>query len=129
VVEDVFITLGEAMLRALGEKRGIQRFGEAVVPMDEALVLVAVDLSGRPYFATNLKFSQKKVEDLETEMVTHVLRTFSSSARFTLHVLILQEGEDHHKIEAVFKALGIALSRAWSLCGGEVPSTKGKIDG
>jgi len=129
IAEDVFITLGEAILKALGEKRGICRFGEAIVPMDEVLVLTAVDLSGRPYFSSNLKFSQKKVEDLETEMVPHLLRTFSSSARFTLHVLVMQDGEDHHKAEAVFKSLGIALSRAWNLCGRGIPSTKGKIDG
>jgi imidazoleglycerol-phosphate dehydratase len=129
IAEDVFITLGEAVLKALGEKRGICRFGEAIVPMDEVLVLTAVDLSGRPYFSSNLKFSQKKVEDLETEMVPHLLRTFSSSARFTLHVLVMQDGEDHHKAEAVFKSLGIALSRAWNLCGRGIPSTKGKIDG
>jgi imidazoleglycerol-phosphate dehydratase len=129
VAEDVFITLGEAMLKALGEKRDISRFGEAAVPMDETLVLVALDLSGRPYFGSNLKFSQKKVEDLETEMIPHLLRTLSSSGRLTLHVWVIQEGEDHHKIEATFKALGIALSRAWSVRGGGIPSTKGTLNG
>jgi imidazoleglycerol-phosphate dehydratase len=129
VAEDVFITLGEAMLRALGEKKNISRFGEAVVPMDEALVLVALDLSGRPYFGSNLRFSQKKVEDLETEMIPHLLRTLSSSGRLTLHVWVIQEGEDHHKVEAAFKALGRALSQAWSVRRGGIPSTKGTLDG
>ncbi len=129
VAEDVFITFGEAMLKALGEKSDISRFGEAVVPMDEVLILVALDLSGRPHFASNLKFSQKKVEDLETGMIPHLLRTLSSSGRLTLHVWVMQEGEDHHKVEAAFKALGIALSRAWSLRGGGIPSTKGTLNG
>ncbi|MEM2289896.1 MAG: imidazoleglycerol-phosphate dehydratase HisB [Candidatus Hadarchaeales archaeon] len=130
LAEDVFIALGEALSQALGEKAGILRFGEAAVPMDEVLVLVAVDLSGRPYFSSNLTFSQKRVEGVESELFPHLLRSLSSSGRFTLHVLVLREGEDHHKLEATFKALGLALSRAWSIGRGTgVPSTKGVLDG
>lgn len=127
ISEDVFLSLGEAVNRALGKRRNIKRFGWAVVPMDEVLVLVSVDLGGRPFFSHNLKFRQKKLEDIETEMIPHLLRSFSATGRFALHVLVLRDGDDHHKAEAVFKALGIALSNAWSPSRTGTPSTKGII--
>ncbi len=125
VVEDVFICLGQALLQALGEKRDIWRFGEATVPMDDALVLVSVDLSGRSYFQSNAKFTKRKLEDLEADLIEHGLRSFASFGRFNLHVLVLRKGEDHHQAEAIFKALGLALCRASTRRPGVgIPSTK-----
>jgi len=128
IVEDCMITLGMALERALGKKRGIQRMGEAVVPMDDALVLVAVDLSGRIYFDIECNFRKKRLDDLSSDLVSHMLQTFAANGRFNLHVEALRGVNDHHKAEAVFKALGVALRRAvQKLPKRKIPSTKGVI--
>lgn len=111
-VEDCGIVLGTAIKEALGEKKGIQRFGSCILPMDESLVLCAVDLSGRPYFAFDAEFTQEKVGDLDTEMVREFFYAISYSAGMNLHIKVLTPGNHHHMIEAMFKAFARALDEA-----------------
>ncbi len=129
IAEDAMIALGEAIERALGKKEGIQRMGDAVVPMDDALVLAAVDLSGRAYPDIEAKFTKRKLDDLSSDMVVHLLETLATNGRFNLHVKVLRGKNDHHKAEAIFKALGVALARAVSRAPRRrgVPSTKGVL--
>lgn len=127
VVEDVGIVLGEAFKKALGDKLGIRRFGFSVVPMDDALVLVAVDAGGRAYCSNDVKFRRKKIEDLSAEMIPHFLESFASEFKINLHAKLLDGKNEHHKAEALFKALGVALRDACEVRGRGVPSTKGVI--
>jgi len=129
IAEDAMIALGEAIRRALGKKEGIQRMGDAVVPMDDALVLAAVDLSGRAYPDIEAKFTKRRLDDLSSDMVVHLLETLATNGRFNLHVQVLRGKNDHHKAEAIFKALGAALARATSRAPRRrgVPSTKGLL--
>ena len=132
LVEDVAISLGQALNRALGDKRGITRMGHAIVPMDDALALVVVDLSGRGYAVIDASFKRKKIGDLESDLVCHFLETFALEAKMNLHAKVLSGINDHHKAEAIFKALGRALDSATRLderLTGRVPSTKGVIEG
>ena len=131
VVEDVAIALGQALKKALGDKKGITRMGHAIVPMDEALALVAVDISGRGYAVMDASFKRKKIGDLETDLVRHFLETFAQEAKMNLHVKVPSGIDDHHKAEALFKALGRALDSATKIDArltGKVPSTKGVIE-
>lgn len=131
-VEDVAICLGQALGRALGEGKGIARMGHAIVPMDEALAMVAVDMSGRGYAVLDAPFKRKKVGDMESDLVRHFLETMAREARATIHVRLLSGSNEHHKAEAIFKALGRALDAATRLderIRGDVPSTKGVIEG
>ena len=128
--EDVGITLGQALDQALGERRGIRRFGDAAVPLDEALSHVAVDLGGRPYAAIDLPFRGPMIGGLSSEMIPHLLQSFALDGRFALHVRLLAGDNDHHRAEATFKALARALddaTRPDPRLGNEVPSTKGVI--
>jgi imidazoleglycerol-phosphate dehydratase len=128
--EDVGITLGQALDQALGERRGIRRFGDAAVPLDEALAQVAVDLSGRGWASIALPFAGPQIGGLSSEMIPHFLRSFATDGRFCLHVRLLAGENDHHRAEATFKALARALDDATRLdprLGGTVPSTKGVI--
>ena len=130
VVEAVAIALGQALNRALGDKRGIARMGHAIVPMDEALATVAVDISGRGYAVIDASFKRKKIGDLETDLVRHFLETFAQEAKLNLHVNVPSGINDHHKVEALFKALGRALDSATKIdarLAGRVASTKGVI--
>lgn len=130
-VEDVALCLGRAFDQALGERRAIVRMGQATVPMDEALALAVVDISGRPFAALDLSFAGERLGELPTEMVPHFLRTFAFEARLTLHVRLLAGESDHHRAEAIFKALAKALMAATRIeprLAGEVPSTKGVIE-
>jgi imidazoleglycerol-phosphate dehydratase len=127
IVEDVAIVLGQAFREAVGSKAGIRRFGHAVVPMDDVLVLVAVDISGRSYCSNSIKFRYKRVEGLSTELIGHFLESFASEFRINLHAKLLDGKNEHHKAEALFKALGIALSMALEKRGDGVPSTKGVL--
>ncbi|PVU73039.1 imidazoleglycerol-phosphate dehydratase HisB [Vulcanisaeta sp. SCGC AB-777_J10] len=127
VVEDVAIVLGTAMDKALGDRVGIARFGWSIVPMDDALALVAVDLGGRSYFVFDGSFSRDTVGDLSTEMIPHFFRSFANSARATVHVKLLGGENEHHKVEAIFKALGLSLRQAMQIVGDQVMSTKGVI--
>jgi len=127
VVEDVAIVLGTAMDKALGDRVGIARFGWSIVPMDDALALVAVDLGGRSYFVFDGSFSRDTVGDLSTDMIPHFIRSFADSARATVHVKLLGGENEHHKVEAIFKALGLSLRQAMQIVGDQVMSTKGVI--
>jgi len=127
VVEDVAIVLGTAMDKALGDRVGIARFGWSIVPMDDALALVAVDLGGRSYFVFDGSFSRDTVGDLSTDMIPHFIRSFADSARATVHVKLLGGENEHHKVEAIFKALGLSLRQAMQIVSDQVMSTKGVI--
>jgi imidazoleglycerol-phosphate dehydratase len=130
ILEDVAICLGQALDKALGDRRGIARMGHAVVPMDEALSLVAVDISGRGYAVVEAVLEGKDIGGLDTDLIRHFLVTFATEAKINLHARLLSRGNDHHRVEALFKALGRSLDQATRIderLGGEVPSTKGKI--
>ena len=127
VVEDVAICLGKALGEALGEKRGIVRIGSTLVPMDEALAGVVVDISGRGYTVLELSFADNDMAGFPTDLVRHFLESFAAEARLNLHARVLYGVNDHHKTEAVFKALGRTLDVATRIderIGGELPSTK-----
>ena len=128
-VEDVGICLGTALADAVGDKRGINRYGSAVVPMDEALVLVALDLSGRPYFTYEGGPVAENIAGFESALVAEFLRAVVNNARMTLHVRVLAGGDVHHTIEAIFKAFGRSLRQAVSLDPrtAGIPSTKGVL--
>ena len=126
-VEDVGISLGEAYKDALKDKSGIERFGHALVPMDEALAIVAVDISGRGYSVFKADFKHAAIGEYSTAMTRHFLDSFARAAGITINVKIDGE-DDHHMVEAMFKALGIALSMATALNDKRgVPSTKGVL--
>ena len=128
--EDVGIVLGAAFAEALGEKRGIERYGDTVLPMDEALVLTAVDLSGRAYLGYALDMPTEKVGSFDTELVQEFWMGFVRSAACTLHIRQLSGGNSHHIIEAAFKSAARSLKKAVSInaaCAGEIPSTKGVL--
>jgi imidazoleglycerol-phosphate dehydratase len=128
--EDVAIVLGQALDRALGEKRGLRRFADATVPLDEALVQVVVDLSGRGVAVVDLPFRGEMIGTLPTEMVPHFLKSFAVEGRLTLHVRHLAGENDHHRAEATFKALARSLELATRVdprIASQVPSTKGAL--
>ncbi|MCD8217367.1 MAG: imidazoleglycerol-phosphate dehydratase HisB [Clostridiales bacterium] len=128
-IEDTGIVLGTAIREALGDKKGIRRFGSMILPMDETLVLCAVDLSGRPYFVMDAEFLVEKVGDMDTEMVREFFYAVSYSAGMNLHLKVLSGGNAHHMIEALFKAFGKALDEAVSFDPriADVLSTKGSL--
>jgi len=130
LVEDVGICLGKALGEALGEKKGIVRISDATVPMDDALAMVAVDIGGRGYTVLDLPFKKNDMFDFPTDLIRHFLESFAGEAKLNLHARILYGTNDHHKAEALFKALGRALGSATRIderLGGKLPSTKGKI--
>lgn len=126
--EDCALVLGEALDRALGERRGIDRFGWAFAPLDEALARAVVDLSGRPFAAVDLGLGRETIGGLACENVGHVLRSIAMAARLTLHVDVLRGENDHHRAEAAFKACSLALRQAVGFSGFEdIASTKGTL--
>lgn len=126
--EDCALVLGAAIDRALGERRGISRFGAAYAPLDEALARAVVDLSGRAYARVCLRLRRDRLGELSCENVAHVLSSLAVAARATLHVDVLRGENDHHKAEAAFKAFALALREAVRRDGaGTVPSTKGVL--
>jgi len=130
-VEDVGIALGRALGEALGDRAGITRMGHAVVPMDEALALVAVDIGGRGYFVFEGSFDTPRIGQMATSLVPHFLESLALEARLNLHARLLSGRDDHHRAEALFKALARALHQATRLdptLGGDMPSTKGTIE-
>lgn len=127
IAEDTMIALGSAIVEALGDGKGIRRMGDAVVPMDDSLALVALDLGGRVYADIDVDFEKEKLIDLDADLFVHLLETLASNAKCNLHVEILRGSNDHHKAEAAFKALGLALSEAVSEVGRGIPSTKGVV--
>ncbi len=127
LVEDVAICLGRALGEALGEKQGIVRMANATVPMDDALAMVAVDLSGRGYTVLDLPFSENDMAGFPTDLIRHFLESFATEARLNLHAKVVYGTNDHHKAEALFKALARALDTATRIdqrISGELPSTK-----
>ncbi|MBI4236201.1 MAG: imidazoleglycerol-phosphate dehydratase [Chloroflexi bacterium] len=132
LAEDTAIVLGRALDKALGERTGIRRMGHAVVPLDEALALVAVDLGGRGYAVVEAPFATPVIGDLRSEMVGHILETLAREGRLALHVRVLAGENDHHIAESIFKALAKALdwaTRPDDRFTGEAPSTKGTLTG
>lgn len=126
--EDCALAVGAALDRALGERRGIARFGFAYVPLDEALARSVVDLSGRPFARVRLGLRRDRLGMMSCENVGHVLSSIATAARMTLHVKVLEGENDHHRAEAAFKAVALALREAVRRDGSdEVPSTKGVL--
>ena len=129
-VEDVGITLGQAINQAVGDKKGITRYGHAYVPLDEALSRVVIDLSGRPGLVFNADFTREKIGNFETELVFEFFQGFVNHANATLHIDCLRGHNSHHQAETIFKAFGRALRMALSQderMAGKMPSTKGSL--
>ena len=126
-VEDCAIALGRALDDAIGERVGIARFGSGYAPLDEALSRVVVDLSGRPWADIHVAFTRDSVGDVATENLIHFLRSLAIEGRMSLHVDLIRGDNDHHKAEASFKALALALRTAVSVIGETIPSTKGTL--
>ena len=129
-VEDIGITLGQAVAKAVGDKKGIRRYGHAYVPLDEALSRVVIDFSGRPGLIMHIPFTQKRVGNFDTELFWEFFQGFVNHANVTLHVDSLRGENAHHQIETVFKAFGRALRMALEVdprMAGMMPSTKGTL--
>jgi imidazoleglycerol-phosphate dehydratase len=132
LAEDVALCFGRALNQALGEKRGIVRMADATVPMDDALAMVAVDISGRGYTVLELPFSKNDMAGFSTDLIRHFLESLATEGKLNLHARILYGVNDHHKAEALFKALGRALDMATRIderIAGELPSTKELLEG
>jgi imidazoleglycerol-phosphate dehydratase len=130
--EDAGIGLGQALAKALGERRGIARYGEATVPMDEALASAAVDISGRPHLEWNVDFSGPRIGEMDTELFREWFRALAQNAGLTLHIKCHYGDNNHHIIECCFKAFARALRQAVALDAGQqdrIPSTKGTLQG
>jgi imidazoleglycerol-phosphate dehydratase len=129
-VEDVALTLGEAFLKALGERKGLVRMASATVPMDDSLAMVVVDFSGRPYAVIRAEWHTPMIGGLPTSLIEHFFESFASAARCNLHAQVLYGKDDHHQAEALFKAFGRALDAATQIDprrAGRIPSTKGVV--
>jgi len=126
-VEDCGIVLGEAVLKALGDMKGIRRFGDSVVPMDEALVLSAIDFSGRGLFFYEDRGLRGKITEFDFELIWEFFKGFAIESRSTLHLKVLDGRILHHVAEATFKSFALTLKEAVQIVGGDVPSTKGVL--
>jgi imidazoleglycerol-phosphate dehydratase len=126
-VEDVGLVLGQALREALGDRRGITRFGHAYVPLDEALTRVVIDLSGRPYLIYKVEFKSARIGDLQTELIEEFLKALVQEGRLNLHVENLYGRNQHHIAETIFKATARALHIATRVEHAEIPSTKGVL--
>ncbi len=124
-VEDIGICLGQALIEALGDKKGITRYGYSSIPMEDTLANVAVDLSGRPSCVYNAKYGTDKIGDFDVECLEEFLRSLVNNGRFNLHINVPYGTNSHHIAEAIFKAVGRSLGRAVEITGKEIPSTKG----
>ena len=130
VSEDVALCLGEALQKAIAEKKGINRFGSAYVPMDDSLARAVIDLGGRSYSVLDLKLNQPRIEDLNVEDIEHFFVSFAQASKSNLHLTVLYGSNDHHKIEAAIKALALALRQAVGLnprIRDKIPSAKGVL--
>src|SRR5947209_3680954 len=131
-VEDVGIVLGQAIEKAIGDKRGINRYGWAIIPMDETLAQVAIDLSGRPAFIFNVQFTGGMIGNFPVELVEEFFKSLATNAKCNLHINVPYGGNNHHIAEAIFKATAKALRQAVSVdprAADQVPSTKGNLVG
>lgn len=126
-VEDIGIALGEAFRKALGDKKGINRYSSLYLPMDESLCRVALDISNRPYLVYDVNFEQSKLGEMDTQNFKEFFIAFINEARITLHISLLYGENDHHKIEAVFKAFARALKEGVEVVSDDVSSTKGVL--
>ncbi len=126
-VEDIGLCLGAALQQALGKKRGINRYGHIILPMDEALILCAVDLSGRPCLRYTANIPSQKVGEFDTELAREFFQAVANTALMSLHLRQLDGENSHHIIEGMFKAFGRALRQAVAVTGGALPSTKGVL--
>lgn len=127
-VEDIGIVLGKAIAEALGDKKGIKRYASVSIPMDESLANVTIDISGRPFLVFNAKDMQGKVGDFDIELVEEFFRAVSNYGGLTLHINLLYGSNNHHKIEAIFKAFARALKEASLIVSDKLPSSKGVIE-
>ncbi len=128
LVEDIGLCLGKALYQALGDKRGIRRYGERHTPMDETLARAVVDLSGRPAFVLLGDIPAERIGDFPTELVREFFKSFANEGRFALHLAILYGENSHHMVEALFKATAAALRMAVAEDGSDIPSTKGVLE-
>ena len=126
-VEDVGIAIGECLAQALGDKKGIARYGNSSVPMEDAMASVAIDLSGRPFCVYDVKYRTEKIGEFDVECIEEFLRSFANSAKFNLHVNVPYGINSHHIAEAIFKSLGQSLASAVKIVGDDIPSTKGTL--
>jgi imidazoleglycerol-phosphate dehydratase len=128
-VEDVGIALGQALAEACGDRAGVERFGDATVPIDECLTRTAVDLAGRPYLVWDVEVALPVIGTFETSLIKHFFESVIANSRMTLHVKLLEPGNTHHVFESVFKSFAVALRRAVAVTapGTAVPSTKGVL--
>jgi imidazoleglycerol phosphate dehydratase HisB len=128
LIEDVGIALGKAIHDALGEKRGIARFGSGLVPLDDALIAASVDISGRPYLNFRVTFLREDLGQMPTEMIGEFFRALTDNAKITLHLIQMNGYVAHHVCEATFKAFARAFAQAKAVVGDEIPSTKGVLE-
>jgi imidazoleglycerol-phosphate dehydratase len=125
--EDIGICLGDCLIQALADKRGVARYGHSSVPMEDALANISLDLSGRPACVYNVEYRSGKIGDFDVECIEEFLRAFSNSGKFNLHVNVPYGTNSHHIAEAIFKALGQAMATAVRIVGTDIPSTKGQL--
>jgi imidazoleglycerol-phosphate dehydratase len=126
-VEDVALVLGKAIVDALGDKKGIERYGWAIIPMDEALAQCSIDLGGRSFCVFKAEFRRPVIQGLSTEMVEHFFVSLSRTMNANIHLSILEGQNTHHMIEALFKSLAYAMKKAVRISGTQIPSTKGSL--
>jgi imidazoleglycerol-phosphate dehydratase len=126
-IEDIAICLGECLVKALGDKKGIARYGHSSVPMEETIANVSVDLSGRSSCVYNVDYRTDKIGDFDVECLEEMLRSFSNNGKFNLHINVPYGTNSHHIAEAIFKGLGQALAEAVKIVGTDIPSTKGTL--
>jgi imidazoleglycerol-phosphate dehydratase len=126
-VEDVGICLGQCLRQALGDKKGIARYGQSSVPMEDCMADVALDLSGRPFTIYNVNYQTERIGDFDVELIEEFFRSFVNEGKFNLHINVPYGSNSHHIAEAVFKATGQALGSAVNIQGDDIPSTKGTL--
>jgi len=126
-VEDVAICLGECLCEALGDKKGIARYGYSSVPMEDALANVTLDLSGRASYLYNVSYRTDKIGDFDVECIDEMLRSFANNGKLNLHINVPYGANSHHIAEAIYKALGLALGQSVKIVGEDIPSTKGSL--
>ncbi|MDR3290688.1 MAG: imidazoleglycerol-phosphate dehydratase HisB [Methanobrevibacter sp.] len=125
-IEDTGMVLGEAFLKALGDKKGIKRMGHAIVPMDDSLSTVAIDISGRSYSLVDISFNSYKIGDMSSEIIPHFFESFTKTSKINVNIKVLGTN-DHHKVESLFKSFAKALKEATRIEHDQIPSTKGVI--
>lgn len=126
-VEDIGIVLGQVFNKSLGDKKGITRFGDSLIPMDEALAQAVIDISGRSFLVFNAEFNKPIVGDFDTDMVVEFFRAFAMNAEITLHINLIYGQNAHHCIEAIFKAVAHSIRKAVEISSSEILSTKGSL--